>query len=436
LHSLPFLLAALLAAPVFAQQPKAPSPDLAPAAIQQRIAQYRTAQSTLTLTTPDGKPLANTPVTIRQTRHAFLFGCNGFAINPADTSQLQKDYQKRFADLLNFATLPFYWGSFERIPGQPATENRRAMAQWCIDHNIRPKGHPLCWHQVFPQWLMDKPLDEVHKLQIERITRDVSDFAGRIDTFDVVNEAVAMPNYKAEKTRIPELARQLGVVQLIKETFTAARKANPNATLILNDYDTSPKYEKLIEDCLAAGVPIDVIGIQCHQHSGYWGAQRTWDICQRFARFGKPLHFTELTLISGENRRGINYQGRNPDWPTTPEGEHRQAQQVAEFYTILFSHPAVQAITWWDFSDYRAWLGAPAGLVRKDMSPKPAYTALMDLVKGQWWTRQVNATTDAAGRVAFSAFLGQYAVDSSAGQASFTIATPGQCQAQATLSTK
>ena len=48
-----------------------------------------------------------------------------------------------------------------------------------------------------------------------------------------------------------------------------------------------------------------------------------------------------------------------------------------KFYTALFAHPAVQAITWWDFSDLGAWLGAPAGWLRRDMSPKPVYDRLM-----------------------------------------------------------
>jgi hypothetical protein len=80
---------------------------------------------------------------------------------------------------------------------------------------------------------------------------------------------------------------------------------------------------------------------------------------------------------------------------------------VARIYTLLFSHPAVAAITWWDFADRNAWQRAPAGLVGQDLRPKPAYTALQDLVKHQWWTR-AELTTDAEGRVAFRGFLGDY----------------------------
>ena len=60
------------------------------------------------------------------------------------------------------------------------------------------------------------------------------------------------------------------------------------------------------------------------------------------------------------------------EWPTTPDGEARQADEVEAHYPTLLAHPAVEAITWWGFPD-GGWLNAPSGLVRADGSPKPAY---------------------------------------------------------------
>jgi hypothetical protein len=75
---------------------------------------------------------------------------------------------------------------------------------------------------------------------------------------------------------------------------------------------------------------------------------------------------------------------------------------------VLFAHPAVAAITWWDLSDQDAWMGAPAGLVRKDMSPKPAYERLLKKVKGEWWTAKEEATTGPDGKASLRGFLGEY----------------------------
>jgi GH35 family endo-1,4-beta-xylanase len=410
---------------------------LTPAEVNKRILEHRTAEATVTVTAPDGKPLANAAIVVRQTRHKFLFGCNAFRINTADTGEPQQLYRKRFAELLNFATLPFYWGGYERTEGKPDADRLRTMAAWCAQNGIRTKGHPLCWHQVQPRWLIDRPLDLVQKLQLGRITREVGGFAGLIDTWDVVNEAVVMPGYKQEPGPIPAWCTKIGQVELIKQTFAAARSANPKATLLLNDFDTSPKYEKLIQDCLDAAVPIDVIGIQSHMHPGYRGADWAWSTCERFARFARPLHFTETTILSAEPKQNQRWSGPPyNDWPSTSEGEQRQAEQVAEFYTILFSHPAVAAITWWDLTDDRAWLGAPAGLIHKDMSPKPAYEALMKLVKHDWWTAEVRATTDTNGKLTFRGFLGDYSLESPAGTAAFTLDKPGTCAVTAKPASK
>jgi len=97
------------------------------------------------------------------------------------------------------------------------------------------------------------------------------------------------------------------------------------------------------------------------------------------------------------------------EWPTTPEGEAAQAEYVEKFYALLFSHPSVEAITWWDFSDRNAWRNAPAGLVREDMSPKPAYEKLLALIRGKWWTN-ASGKTDASGTFSVRAFHGDYRI--------------------------
>ena len=86
---------------------------VAPAAIAERIAKYRMADLSIAVRDEHGRPLPEAAVSIKQTRHAFLFGSNIFGLRPADASAAQKQYQERFVALLNFATLPFYWGSFE-----------------------------------------------------------------------------------------------------------------------------------------------------------------------------------------------------------------------------------------------------------------------------------------------------------------------------------
>jgi hypothetical protein len=97
------------------------------------------------------------------------------------------------------------------------------------------------------------------------------------------------------------------------------------------------------------------------------------------------------------------------EWPTTPEGEERQAREVVKHYKTLFAHPLVESITWWNFTD-DAWLGAPAGLVRRDNSSKPAYEELQKLIKKEWWTEPKSMATNEAGKVEVTGFLGDHEI--------------------------
>ena len=120
-----------------------------------------------------------------------------------------------------------------------------------------------------------------------------------------------------------------------------------------------------------------------------------------------------------------NYQVA--EWPSTPEGEERQAREVVLHYKTLLSHPAVQAITWWDLSD-GGWLHAPAGLLRSDHTPKPAYNALLQLIKGDWWLVPTRLVTDASGRFTFSGFLGDYEVSLGGRKNFFSLKEKGVAQ--------
>ncbi len=379
--------------------------------VDTRIEKYRKGDVSLKLVGPGGKQLkTGLTLKIEQKRHKFLFGCNIFKLGRCRTREDNAAYENQFAALLNYATLPFYWWNYERQRGRPDDDRTEEIVRWCKAHDVTTKGHPLAWNWGQPRWLPKDP-DSAMQLQFNRIERCVRRFKNDIDIWDVVNEATHYDRDKAKKDApvLTEAISRMGVGAYVREAFETARKANPKATLVINDYRTDQSYaEKVISQLIdGSGHPLyDVIGIQSHMHGSYWGTQRAWEVCEGFAKFRKPLHFTELTIVSGPRKK--------PRWNTTTEGEKRQAEQVAEFYRVLFSHPAVEAITWWDFSDQQAWQGAPAGLVRADMTPKPAYNELQRLIKGKWWT-QTRTTVADGGKARFRGFFGQYEVTARVG---------------------
>ncbi len=389
---------------------------------------HRKADARIRVFNPDGSAAANRTVQVDQTAHKMLFGCGAF-----DAVALQKtvdegrrafleDRLSKWLHLFNYGTLPFYWGRYEPEEGKTAYAETMAAARWLTDRGVKVKGHPLCWHTVCAPWLMRFSNDEVLRRQLARINRDVTAYKGVIDMWDVINEVVIMPVFDKYDNAVTRICKDLGRIRLVKEVFAAAKESNPDAVLLINDFNTSVSYEILLEGLLEAGVPIGAIGIQSHQHQGYWGKEKLCDVLGRFSRFGLPIHFTENTLISGEIMpayiEDLN-DWQVDQWPSTPEGEARQASEISEMYSILFSHPLVEAITTWDFND-GCWLKAPSGLVREDNSIKPAYTALSELIHGKWETHET-LRTDENGCVVFSGFKGSYSLKADGCCASFEL---------------
>jgi GH35 family endo-1,4-beta-xylanase len=285
----------------------------------------------------------------------------------------------------------------------PAYADTEQYLKWCRDNGIKVKGHPLVWNHEDPTWLPED-LDEISALQMDRITKCVQRFKGSIDIWDVVNEPTDMERLKDK--RMTEVWLHAGKVPFVFGAFKRARRANPGAILLINDYKTGKDYEEMIEKLVDEdGNRIyDAIGIQSHMHSGAWSVDKIWNVCERFSDFGVPLHFTEVTILSGK----LGWNQPKP-WNSTPDGEKYQAENAEILYKVLFSHPAVEAITWWDFSDRGTWMGAPAGLIRKDGASKPGYEKLHHLIREEWWTA-TSGKTDDEGLFGFRAFRGTYTV--------------------------
>jgi len=393
-------------------------------AIQKRIRDYRMGYLQVAVRDAKGQRVRNAVVHIEQTRHAFLFGCNIFGLQPENEAAPQKAYQQRFTALFNYATLPFYWGAFEPRPGETQYARLDGMTDWCLAHGLTPKGHPLVWHEVYPGWAPKTP-EEAIPLLHRRVSDIVAHYQGRIAFWDVLNEANNAASYS---NGVGAWIKRDGPDAAVVTALDWARDAGRGKpeTFIYNDFNTGQSNVDLLTRLRDRNKLPDAIGIQSHMHGGVWPMERVWQIVERFAAFGRPIHFTETTVLSGPPRDNVDQAHPPSDWLTTPEYETRQADYLAQFFTLLFSHPAVRAITYWDLCDQGAWQNAPAGLLRKDMSPKPAYERLMTLIHRVWWT-DVRGRTDRMGYWRERAFYGDYrvtATDSRGRTASRVISLP------------
>ena len=395
--------------------------------------EHRKSACEITIKDAQGRIMSGQKVRIELKQHEFMFGCGVFwlmdLLDPATPSEKKERlqiYWDAWSEIFNYGTLPFYQGQYEPREGVTREEKTLRAAKYLVGNGCKVKGHPLCWHTVSAKWLLEKDDDAVLENQLARIRREVGAFKDYITLWDVINEVVIMPIFDKEDNAITRLCQKTGRVPLVKRVFDQARAIDPSATLLLNDFNTSESYRQLIEDCLAADVPMDVIGIQSHQHQGFWGMEKLHEVLERFGSFGMPMHFTENTFVSGDlmppHIVDLN-DWQVPEWPTTPAGEDRQARDLLTMIDTLFDHPQVEAFTNWDFTD-GAWLGAPAGLLRLDGSRKPSFEALKQRIRSDWHTC-IEVMTDASGKCKVEGFRGRYELKCDGMSAEFMLTRQG-----------
>jgi endo-1,4-beta-xylanase len=401
----------------------APATELAPekAAVEARLLEraaanvehFRKADARLVFRTADGRPCREAAVHVEQKRHAFLFGCIAFDLVGDEPAYRPRRFRERFRELFNLAVFPFYWPSYEAEQGMTHWERMIDTLRWCREEGITAKGHPLVWacQSGTPAWLKGLPEEETEELLRTRVRNLVRGFAGRIDLWDVVNEATNVrtwrdkirsfddPNDWDVQEEIPAIA------DYVDSAFRWAHGANPSATLLLNEYNTiarppvRERFLALVRALQARGTPLSGLGIQAHEPREHWyPPEELWATLDALAGTGLPLHITELHPQS--SGKPITGGWREGTWT-----EAAQAEFTEQLVRLCFGHPAVRSITWWGLSDRNIWLPG-GGLLDAEYRPKPVFERLRKL--REEWTTRLDLRTDSEGAVSFRGFLGDY----------------------------
>ncbi len=389
--------------------------------VKSGIELHRKGDATITFVAANGELPKDITLEVRQKNHEFKFGCNIFMLDELETEEKNAIYKEKFPECFNLATVPFYWSDLEPEQGKPryAADSpkiyRRPAPDLCVNYckenGIEPKCHCLNYDNFTPDWVKDRTVTE-HKALLEKRFREIAErYTKDIPSFEVTNET--LQNTKKSKFFYED--------DFVDWSFRMADRYFPNNKLIINDYNiwwpesynNRHAYYMQIERLLRDGIKhLDSIGMQFHSFfpleneperaETVYNPETLYKLMDLYAKLNLPQQITEMTL---------------PAYGGDEENEYVQAELVRNIYSIFFSHPAMEAIIYWNLVDgYAAW--APqgdmtagenkyyGGLLRFDMSEKPAYKTLKKLINEDWHTEE---TVKVNGNTAkFWGFYGDY----------------------------
>ena len=403
------------------------------------IEKHRKGYCKLRLVDKNGNSVAGKKIKVTQKNHDFKYGANIFMLDEFESEKDNAEYRRFFKEHFNLATVPFYWNSLEPEEGKPRYDKnskkiyRRPAPDLCVDYceenGIIPKLHCLVYDKSAPEWVQKLPLAEVKKKYEERFRQISERYSGRMYEFEVINE-LFLEKHWPKKTELSDTK------DILEWSFNLAQKYFPNEVLVINEAQPMPRlaqedyrcpYFLMIENTLQKGTRIDKIGIQNHLFIGatarneeqYEHAVRNyckddfenglcdpkviWKALDIISEFGLPLELTEVTI---------------PTLGDTIEDEELQADMLKLWYSVWFSHPAVESVVYWNTVDGYAYddgvnwneNNCRGGLWHHDLTPKKSAEMLKKLFCEEWHT-DLELETDKDGYVDFRGFFGEYIVE-------------------------
>ena len=238
------------------------------------------------------------------------------------------------------------------------------------------RGHALIWHSMAPKWLEYEDSNTMRNSIVNHITTVLKHYDGKIDTWDVVNEAIDDDSngngWKYRNSFLYQKNRDF-----IDLAFKTARQVAPKVKLFYNDYNTegiwgkSESVYQFVADLKKRNIPIDGVGLQYHvsvQNQPQFN--KINDLIGRYCKLGLEVHITELDVscVNSCNAGDV---------------ESRQSQVFTNALKACLNNSCCTAFLVWGIGDPDSWLGNDKKglLFNGNYQPKSQYNALLNVLK-------------------------------------------------------
>lgn len=295
---------------------------------------------------------------------------------------------------------------WERIHPRPDTYSFDSADQYVAvgeKHHMFIVGHNLVWHSQVPDWvfrddkgnLVDR--ETLLKRMNDHIATVVGRYKGRIQSWDVVNEAL-----NEDGTLRQSLWLKIIGEDYIAKAFEYAHEADPQAQLTYNDYSLENVAKlngalALIAKLKAQGVPITTVGLQGHDSLTWPSLEDEDATISAFAKLGVKVAITELdidVLPSATQQQSADVSLKVQQDPKLnpyadglpPSVQQELAKRYAGLFGVYLKHrDVVSRVTFWGVTDGDSWknnwpvkgrTNYPL-LFDRSGKPKPAFQAVL-----------------------------------------------------------
>jgi GH35 family endo-1,4-beta-xylanase/DNA polymerase III epsilon subunit-like protein len=378
------------------------------AAAAARIENIRKSDLTILVKDGNGNPISDAEIKIEMLEHEFQFGSAFVGCRTPGGRCFDEKYLEKVLDLdgeghqFNSGVTEnvMKWDGWEEEWFASPSQTEDAI-EYYSSKGIEMRGHTLFWpgYQHMPDDIFENKNDLAYiRTRIaQRIDEMINNqkLSPHIREWDILNEITekrdletifkADPNFTTGREIYQEIIRQV-------------RAADPDIKLYINDYvvlsgggsssSVVNNYKKYLDEIHNSDADFDGIGFQCHIGSNPTSILKVESVFDEFyARYGKRQSVTEYDVSI----------------LVDPEV---QAKYMADFLTMTFSHPSMDAFIMWGFWDGNHWKGN-APLFDLDWNLKPSGRVFLDKVFDEWWTNEsIMSDSDGIGKV--RAFKGRH----------------------------